>query len=299
MVHMNSSMTDPGPAGAGQTWNFGAATSTSSLEVTFADCSAVPDCSMFPGTNLVTLQDDGGVGYMKANSTMLAYTGIKTPVTTMTYSDQEEMLRFPFTYNDNYTDNWSLSFVTAGITWYRKGTTQVTADAYGTLSTPAGTFPNVLRLHTLQTYRDSMVTGGMPVTIDYLTHIYTWYSTTSRYILYSVSEITTGGMSSANGTWVAPTLAVHQAADLKASLEVFPQPATNTMHLRFNNKKQAQLSISLMDISGRTVLYLPAQDFAAGQNETTVDLSHLQGGIYFLQLKEGTQSIAVQKIQKL
>src|SRR5690606_15577654 len=71
------------------------------------------------------------------------------------YADPEEVMHFPFTYNDTYSDNTlCTSSLGSGVELVRSGTTTVTADAYGTLKTPLGTYPNTLRILTNQVYED-------------------------------------------------------------------------------------------------------------------------------------------------
>lgn len=298
-MHYNTSLIDPGPSGANKTWNFGSAVSTTTMTTTYTDCSGVSDCSTFPGTTVVGLQSDGAISYIKATGSVQAIMGIKAGPTTFTYADPEELLRFPLAYNNNYSDAWATTFSTSGVTWYRWGTTQVTVDGYGTLTTPAGTFTNTLRLHIAQVYKDSTLIMGMPVIIDYTTHNYVWYSAASHHHLFAINQVIAGGTETNSASWSATTLSVNQLSAGKTNLAVYPQPANGQLHLRFDAAQPGSYAVELTDMTGRTVAQQAAQVFPAGSNKVTMDVSHLNGGIYFLQLKQGQQRIATQKVEVL
>lgn len=69
------------------------------------------------------------------------------------------------------------------------------------------------------------------------------------------------------------------------SLSVFPNPASTSATISFHVPQAAAVSISILDLSGRTIKSFSAQDYSAGQHEINIDVSALKSGIYFCQLK--------------
>ena len=103
--------------------------------------------------------------------------------------DPKRVQTFPFTYGDSYTDSFNgrstVTFGTFQVVQTRTGTITVEADAYGQLSTPAGTFQNVLRIKTTEQITDTYLTS---VTTQNITR-YSWYSSDEKYLLLHMDSI--------------------------------------------------------------------------------------------------------------
>jgi uncharacterized repeat protein (TIGR01451 family) len=76
-----------------------------------------------------------------------------------------------------------------------------------------------------------------------------------------------------------PTSTEEVAADLP--LQVFPNPASSQLQLRFGNEMSGALQLNLVNLAGQRVL---AQQFPASQ-QVELQVSHLPAGIYFLQVQ--------------
>lgn len=148
----NTNYVGPGSAGINQTWDLSTMTpSGASATFAYANPSSTPYASSFTNSN-VSASYGGSYVYYKTSSAAWQFYGAVTSAT-MSYSNPEDFLHFPFTYTNTYTDSWATTFISGGYTFYRTGTTTVTADGYGTLITPSGTFSNVLRVHFIKTTR--------------------------------------------------------------------------------------------------------------------------------------------------
>ncbi len=92
------------------------------------------------------------------------------------------------------------------------------------------------------------------------------------------------------------TNSVKDAKVTAGSIDVYPNPAKNTLHLRTKLNEAAAADILMTDMSGRMVkeLHLPT----AAQYSTTVDVSNLPAGTYLLQMNAGgkmtTQKVVVE-----
>src|SRR5690606_38513623 len=89
------------------------------------------------------------------------------------YTNAEKMYQFPMTYGSSWTDSFSGTATTSGITMTRTGTTEVDYNGYGTVIMPFGTFNNVARLQISQTYNDEymgFITTSQVNNVAYITH---------------------------------------------------------------------------------------------------------------------------------
>ncbi len=86
------------------------------------------------------------------------------------YDNPEMDLKFPFAYNDNVVNTYSKTNYTAagGISSYQTGDVTLTYDGYGSLTLPAGTYNNVIRIKKVRT-------NNLGPTLT----SYTWYHATN------------------------------------------------------------------------------------------------------------------------
>ncbi|HVA98265.1 MAG TPA: hypothetical protein VNG53_05165, partial [Bacteroidia bacterium] len=185
----------PGSSGANQTWDLSSMTTTSTTTTNAVTPSSTTYGSSFPSST-IAFSSTGAVLYWKVSSTAEQTYGIAQGSTVISYSNPEDYLRFPFTYSNTYTDTWAATFTSGGYPYLRSGSTTVTADGYGTLKLPSGTYSNVLRVHFLENYQDSTNIGGSPYIITYQDDEYLWYLPPNHQPIASISTLT----SSASGT---------------------------------------------------------------------------------------------------
>src|SRR5690606_7715069 len=86
---------------------------------------------------------------------------------TLENTDPAEKLRFPFTFNNTFSDTYTGSANLGGTIIPRVGTVTVTAEGYGTLVTPAGTYQNVLKIKTEEISNPATLYSENSVTYDW------------------------------------------------------------------------------------------------------------------------------------
>jgi hypothetical protein len=199
----------------------------------------------------------------------------------MPYSNLEDLIRFPFTMGNTFSDTWATQFVSGGFDFYRTGVTTVTADAYGTMITPAGTFTNVLRVHFVQVYRDS-ANFGVPYFIDYDNDQYLWYKDGVHWPVATTFILTSTTATFANATYTtAGPVGIDQGSDLLASASLFPNPAAEQLTLDLNLTKDQNLDILIFNGIGQEVRNLASQKCNQGTNRIQLEVDDLPEGIYF------------------
>jgi hypothetical protein len=270
---------------------------TSSGLTTIVTPSSTTHGSQFSNANIAYSTPGSGVTYIKTSSTAMQYYGAapESGTVIMSYDNPEDQLRFPFTYNDTYTDSWATEFV-SGTTFYRTGTTTVTADGYGTLITPGGTYTNVLRVHFYQSYRDSAFMG-VPYIINYTNDEYIWYKDGYHAALAAVYHTTNSITGDGYGaSYPALGSGADENIGILSSLFVFPNPASDILYINFETEKSCQIEITLSDVTGRLTQVSAFADAVQGANNIVLDVSSLSPGIYYMTLTFDGEKVTCRQI---
>jgi hypothetical protein len=74
-------------------------------------------------------------------------------------------------------------------------------------------------------------------------------------------------------------------------LVVYPNPVNNELHILFGSEISSQAELGVYDLKGALVMPVQTMNAHSGLNETTLNVSSLSPGFYFVQLKSGDRSI--------
>jgi len=284
-AYTGTSAFGPGPSGAGQTWNFSTISGTLGGPSNCVTVASTPNGASFPSANIAfNNTSSSNYSYFKTSSTAYQnYGNVTSSGVVMSYSNPEDFLRFPFAYTNSYTDPWSVTFVNSGFTFYRTGTTTVTADGYGTLIIPSGTYSNVMRVHFVQTYQDSADFGGTPYIISYSNDEYLWYSNSTHAALAATFNFTsTPGSSGSAGFYLGSPVGIDEISGLLSDFNVYPNPAVNELTIDFNLLESAAYTVNVYNSLGQSVIAPAiAEETAVGTKTIRMDVSGLPEGIYF------------------
>ena len=75
--------------------------------------------------------------------------------------------------------------------------------------------------------------------------------------------------------------------EIKTSLEVYPNPVSNSTTITFPVEQSQHVEISIYDLNGRLVTMLTDASFEKGNYEMTWNAADVNAGIYFLQFQSG------------
>lgn len=274
----------PGSAGAGQTWNF--STIGPGLPVTRSVISvgSTSAGAMFPNANIAFNNSTySGNSYFKTSATALQNYGYM-PASTCekSYINPEDILRFPFTYTNNYIDTLIALWDTGSVNLHRTGITTVTADGYGTLITPAGTFTNVIRVHMVQTYRDTTIGGTYSITHG--NDQYLWYKDGYHSPLATCAAITSYGSVDSVGYYYNSTVGINDQNQDLISLNIFPSPSEGQLTIEFFLSENKKVAVELFNSLGQKMKISNTAEGTQGLNSIQLDVLSLPNGIYFAQL---------------
>lgn len=230
---------------------------------------------------------------------MQAYDGFNTYTPSgsvfLDLEDMKEILRFPFTYGDSYMDYYSGLFFLAGIAKNQTGFVTVTADGYGTLITPAGTFHNVLRVKELNEY--SNAGAGTPE--HYNQTVYRWYHEDFRAVLYSITTTVRNGTDTfRNAAWLGMEGLAIAPKKISHTFRCYPNPTQEVLNIQFQLLTKNKVTISINDITGRQLVLLADRNFDQGEQALQYTISELPAGIYNLVFRAAGEAPVIQKLVK-
>ena len=287
---------NPGSAGASQTWNL-AITSSGSVVNTGVTAASTPYASNFT-TATVAFNTSGNYSYFKGTSSAWQNVGVASSSgTVLAYSDPEDMLHFPFTYNNTYTDPWAVTFIVSTYTYYRSGTTAVTADGYGTLTTPDGTFTGVTRVHFYEVYRDSTNISGNPIVTNYVNDEYMWYLNGNHYPIAAVYTLTpTPGNPVQGGYYLSGVASGFEDISDITSMSVAPNPANDETNIVLNLNVSKEVNVSIYNLCGQIMDSPLTKTGFTGTNNISIPVAKLPDGIYFVVINVDGNSVASRKL---
>ena len=74
--------------------------------------------------------------------------------------------------------------------------------------------------------------------------------------------------------------------EIKKNTFIFPNPATNYIHIDRGNFSTENIGLRISDISGKEVLYI------SNMTKNTVNISHLASGFYFVHMEDGRKKMS-------
>ena len=278
----------------------------------FADSFATATLAfLFPDTTQSTISENWIYYRFEANTlellgttSVVAQQGMQDTVYSLMNEDPDELFSFSLSYGDSTGDEVAGVNI-ANVSGFpvvqdRSGTTKTVVDGYGTLTTPAGTFQNAVRVKRVETYQDNFM--GSITTQHY--ERYDWFVPGEKYILMHMEEVTiTPPFGAPSVDMVAyyrsgePTTSTAIAPNLRAEWQckAFPNPAYDQLTLALTLPQSAQASVSLLDLHGRTQ-YQETIRLWAGDNQHALSVRDLPAGYYLLQLntRSGQATLPVQ-----
>lgn len=276
---------DSGAAGASITWDMSTVVKIDSDTTFFLNCAATPYCDSFPGANLV-MRIDSDYTYGISGTDGLQMIGAYSDSNYIHFTDPRRMTLYPFTYGSTFKDTSRMIFSIMGFDIFFATYNKVTADAWGTLKLPNGTFNNVLRIETITIQQDSSFFMGMPQVNRSETKSYSWFAAGIHTPLATLDYDTSG-----TGTWYLseakyykatpppPPTGVSEAGNSGNGIQVYPNPASGVVNIQFGENR-ARTIVAILDMAGREVMNTVYEQ----SNNAQVQLNDIPSGTYMLRI---------------
>ncbi len=283
-----------GIAGANVTWDFsGLPAPADSLPYQFGQPSQVPAGTNFPGSNLFRDMESIDYDFLNAGDSSVVRMGEYNAISGMTVPFQKSFREFgwPATYQDMHTDSVTALYSFASMIFRRKGTYDVTWDAYGTLVTAFGINANVLRQRSDYLWTDSSGGTGIPGFI----RSFKWYSPALRTPLmeYRYTQRDTGtGPFLEKMILIFSPLPVGRSHEISFHFQIFPNPATSEISL-IRDRESLNSRWELISLTGE-ILFRGA--WPAGFSSLRIMNLECLSGIYLIRIEEGGMQKSVKVI---
>jgi Secretion system C-terminal sorting domain len=297
---------NPGP---NQIWNFSAlAPLTPAEQYDYVSPVGTPYAQNYPTATLVTKWGTApniSYAYQRKEANQFLILGVRGESFSLHYVDPDAQLKFPTSYNGTYQDNFSYnSDAGTGTVFLSTGSHSVKYDAYGTLTTPYGTFQNAMRIRATTIQTDSTAFPGAEIINHHNNITYDWLVANQPGALVSVTYfhtvtearlvgldtiITDSGITKTVNYISSSTVGVFDAPKPLAGLAAFsvgPNPAIDQLTLRFTSDLTTELQVSVTDISGK-VWRTQSLTTIQGDNNLQLSVAELPAGAYFLTLVDG------------
>jgi hypothetical protein len=72
----------------------------------------------------------------------------------------------------------------------------------------------------------------------------------------------------------------------KSKMQIYPNPANTEVNITFGSLDSKQVEISVWNVSGQRVLYMPSGFFSAGARSQILETGHLPNGLYLVHLSD-------------
>jgi len=293
-------------SGANMNWNFSQLTAIGTSEV-HTIAPTAEELATYLHTTAVTVttatlgsEDFSNKIFSRTSGATVSITGANTSQIELIYdTDNATLGNFPLNYGFTNSDGVSGTYnATGGYSGTFTGNSTTAVDAYGTLNVNVGSTPAatpVTRLKTTQT-----------ISLDYLFFSNVGTVTQTTYSYYKDgSPMSVPVFRSTHTNINVPLMQIDYTTDSLESFEnqllgnttfqvsgfsIVPNPATDFITIQTKNNESIR-NLKIVDMNGRIII-------ESNPIENTFDLSQLQKGTYFAQIKTDSGTFVKKIIKK-
>ena len=272
---------NPGSAGANQTWDFSTFNGPNNSPFSMLDPETTPHATMYPAANVSQyLSTDAAYEYLENENgkTATYLLGAESPTFSLRLTtDKQTIFIYPLSYNDSWHDTYQGTGLITSFPFARTGTVSATADGWGTLITPFGTYTDVLRLHITMNFTDILGTNSYVGSQE----VYQWYKEGLHFPIFLTTNSIYNGSPGPSVAYYtdAPIGFDEQTRTLPVS--VYPVPAKDELFISLGaNYTSAKYEVT--DITGRKIL-----SGELSQQLGAVSLQGVTPGHYLLKVFSG------------
>lgn len=256
-----------GLAGANINWDFSSLITVPLGVSSNVSVSTAPLAISFQNANFFVKSitpNSNTFGYYKLTNFNLENIGASNNIEITNYfTNPQTTFTFPYSYGTSFTDTYQTTygqqvFVTS------------TYDAYGTLTTPYGTYVNLFRSKRIEN-------TGLST--------YIWYMLNPFQIIFSASKNQNSGTTSY--TMYQPTNLATTQNQLNNQFSIFPNPTNGEFIIKNVDFTNNEFFINVYDILGNQIIKNEKVD----SDSKNINISDFATGLYFVKLVDNNNSI--------
>ncbi len=304
-VHIGS------PSANSQTWNFTALHNNSTDTITFMDAATTSYASSFSNANIAFTQSNSPGTYNFLNSTTSGVNAIgqgidhgnitlTTPNEAVILNTPQTYMPFPSTLNSTFSGNCHTTIVIdTSFTYLAFNIDTVhdlhfityssVIDAWGTVTTPLGTFPCVRQKYTEKTIDSIYVHAALlgwiygTITIVDSTLSYRWYANNQGYPIVEINMNKTQTWDS-SANWILNSSAGLPGIDFAGtSVSIYPNPASTEINVVKGFDKT--ITVVIYDLLGNKITEQILTD-----NFSKISTATYPSGLYTYRIFDGNKT---------
>jgi hypothetical protein len=286
----------PGSAGQGQTWNFAGATSDSSYTETNYSPAEAAGGSNFPLASYATqVSPTSGTAFYVGSSVALqligSYNGDMSGAVVATCSNAMDLMQFPASFSSAFNDPYYVNITTPFLNISIDGTNDVLVDGSGSLTTPTGTYNNVLRVKSINNYQYIGLPPAPGTVTNGTTTSYLWVSPNyPGYMLMNYSIDVQGTESDTTITYSENPVGIQNVAN--QTLQISPNPANEFVTVGFPSGAELN-RVEVLDLSGRVVAI---ETVTGKSNLLTISTTSFTNGMYIVRAVDTKGAVVTTKV---
>ncbi|HHN48111.1 MAG TPA: T9SS type A sorting domain-containing protein [Bacteroidales bacterium] len=200
---------------------------------------------------------------------------------------------YPFAYQNTHETYGQMVIEDNELNVLTKSWITTEADAWGTITTPQGTYNNVFRLKITSLDSTIMSMGGGPVfESGYETVDYAWYSAAHRMPVFEINGDFEDGEYSAWQVSYLVSETVGIAEKPADNFKVYPNPASSHVNIDLP-ASEGSVVLKLIDMSGKLI---HQNVISQNQDKHHFDVSSFPKGVYMMQIIKNNETISSRKI---
>ena len=309
VVGANAINLEPGDNGANASWDYSAVMPDNNVPVgnfEYADPSVSSFANLFPEATIAVVVS--GIDpntlpttFYKASNDKMELLGNALPTVNFSYDDPQKLAQFPFSYGDSFEDDFAATNDIIGIMSFVSGHMTVTADAYGTIKTPKGTFDDVIRIKTETTRRDSTpIAPGSESIVTLNTINYSWYKNTIGNNIASLTIESGENITIAAGQTIVTEIEETRAFSwnnlttsstfekINGTLpfeinSIGPNPVVNDFKINLKSECNCNIEVKIISTFGQ-IIKRDQFDLYQGDNDLIIEAADFPAGNYFVKL---------------
>jgi hypothetical protein len=293
-----------GSSGVNQIWNFSGLAITGGWVDTvsyyaFLD-SSITDT--FPNYDVIGVNYFGFynlpayIYYDRNDSFIWAGTYHYYPFPPAKFAALQLNMLYPFTYGTSFSNSLLYYPTLTHEEW-----DTVACDGYGKLITPFATYDSVLRIHLKGFYFDT--TGGSyPHVKRMAIDSFAWFTPGIHGALLGVTKRDVKTQSDTFTTKTVTLGKYYHTTSTKdklreINLELFPNPTSESMTVRFELTQASDLEIDIYSIEGKKIATNAKKHYVQGKHDVSFDLRLVPSGCYVCNLIVNGIGVLVRKIE--
>ena len=211
------------------------------------------------------------------------------------FSSYDILYKFPLEYGNNDSSTSGVDMIVPTIGYIKIDRKRKnTVDGWGTLTTPYGTF-DVIRMKSEVSEYDSIYleSQNMGIGIPYSYTEYKWLGKNQKVPLLTVRNFTAGILVEYPDS-IRGTLGVNNQDKTLSQFNLFPNPVRNKTTITFDLQQPAGISVSVLDINGKTIYNSTLSGLTRGQHQITLNFNDfkINSGSYFIVIKAGNNTFS-------